>query len=81
MTPEQEQMLKEVHAGMKAFRQWLSGFNHTPGFADEWESYKKQDRAFRKEFYQFRLTVIVALVLLVGGSGFGAAKILALLGG
>ena len=72
MTPEQENMLRAIH-------QLLLGYNKSPGLVADFENHKKQDALFRAKFYAFRLSMIVAFTALVGGSGFGLAKVLELL--
>jgi hypothetical protein len=69
MTPEQESMLRAIH-------QLLLGYNGSNGLYADYKDHKKNDVVFRAKFYSFRLAVIIALVLLGGGSGFSLAELL-----
>ena len=72
LTPEQEKMLKETYEAVRSVQQLLKGYNGTEGLVTEFKKLKLA-------FYTFRLGVIVSFTLLIGGSGFGLAKVLELL--
>ena len=79
MTPEQEKLLFDTHEALRCVLQALKGFNGKAGLFAEFEDHKKQDIEFRKCFYNFRLQIIIVLVTLTSGSGFGIAKLLDML--
>ena len=79
MTPEQEMMLKETHERTRSIEQLLKGYNGTEGMCADFEAHKREDMTFREKFYSFRLTTIIVLVVLAGGSGYSLAEILKVL--
>ncbi len=69
MTPEQEAMLVETCRGVAAIAQELKGYNGKRGLLEDYEAHKKEDVAFRREFYRFRTWVYILVAFAAGGGG------------
>ena len=69
MTPEQEKILQEAHDSIKSIEQLLKGYGKEKGLLGEFETHKKSDVEFRKEFYKFRTWVYVLVAFASGGGG------------
>ena len=66
------------HDLLLSIHECLKGSDGQGGLCRDFEEHKKEDAKFRRGYYSFRLGIIVAGILLFGGSGFGVAKLLEL---
>jgi len=74
MTPKSDHdMIADIHGV-------IFGVNGQGGLLRQFEEHRKEDKDFREGYYAFRLAVIVTGALTIGGSGFGFAKLLELIG-
>ncbi len=69
MTPEQELILRQTCEAVRSIQQLLKGYDGTKGMLADFEEHKKQDAAFRKEFYRFRTWSFVMAAFAAGGGG------------
>ncbi len=69
MTPEQSRLLQECHEAIMGIVQLLKGYNGTEGFCAEFARHKEEDKAFRKEFYNFRTRIYILIAVAASGGG------------